>query len=132
MAREHLHKGLMDMGPENYIWNCDANSGTHTSATAASFTLKSAVISNLQGQMSVLFIYFIFQFAGWWHTSTLSVLLHRKKKKDGACGLKAAGIVSCCKMFSHTTPVQTFRTHLHVRQDKPAMDFKTNFITTDP
>lgn len=55
-----------------------------------------------------------------------------QKEKDGASGLKAAGIVSCHKMFNNTTSVQTFMTHLHVRQDKPAMDFKTNFITTDP
>lgn len=92
-------------------------------------------------------MFFFFQFVSWWHTSTLSVPFDTlmssltetakdywapQKEKDGAFGLKAAGIMSCRKMFSNTTPVQTFRTHLHVRQDKPAMDFKTNFITTDP
>lgn len=33
-------------------------------------------------------------------------------------------------MSRNTTPVQTFMTHLHVRQEKPGLDFKMDFITT--
>lgn len=35
------------------------------------------------------------------------------------------------KMCSKKASVQTFMTHLHARQDKPALDFKMDFITTD-
>lgn len=35
------------------------------------------------------------------------------------------------KMCRNIIPVQTSDTHLHVRQEKPALDFKMDFITTD-
>lgn len=33
------------------------------------------------------------------------------------------------KKSTKSTMVQTFATHLHVRQDTPALDFKVDFIT---
>lgn len=44
-----------------------------------------------------------------------------------SCGLTERALT----VYTNTTLVPTFITHLHARQDKPALDFKMDFITTD-